>query len=136
MRLWHYKLIQYLPTKQLVAQWRELNSIFKKQDKHILINYIYNYDKSYLLDYTTRVLDEMHKRSIRLNEHSFDKYNEYFRNVKQKERAIYNEHNDEYLTICVWNLREKYLRGQKDFTYDVWNEIAIYYNNYKNLNIY
>ena len=35
MRLWHIDLIPYLPKSQLLAQWRELNSIFKKQDKHI-----------------------------------------------------------------------------------------------------
>ena len=45
MRLWHYKLIPFLPNSQLIAQWRELNSIFKKQDKHILINYVYEYPK-------------------------------------------------------------------------------------------
>ena len=48
MRLWHIDLIPYLPDLQLIAQWRELNSIFKKQDKHILINYIYNYDKVFM----------------------------------------------------------------------------------------
>ena len=45
MRLWHYKLLPYLPKSQLIAQWRELNSIYKKQDRHILINYIYDYDE-------------------------------------------------------------------------------------------
>ena len=45
MRLWHYKLIKegLLPDSQLLAQWRELNSIYVKEDKHILINYIYRY---------------------------------------------------------------------------------------------
>ena len=27
MRLWHYKLIPYLPKKQLVSQWRECIAI-------------------------------------------------------------------------------------------------------------
>lgn len=38
MRLWHIDLIPYLPKTQLISQWRELNSVFKKQNKHILIN--------------------------------------------------------------------------------------------------
>jgi uncharacterized protein (TIGR02328 family) len=59
MRLWHIDLIPYLPKSQLLAQWRELNSIFKKQDKHILFNYIYNYDKRYLLNYSQSVMREM-----------------------------------------------------------------------------
>ena len=40
MRLWHKDLIPYLPKKQLQGQWRELNSIYKLQNKHILINFI------------------------------------------------------------------------------------------------
>ena len=46
MRLWHYDLIEYLPKQQLLGQWRELNSIYVKQDKHILINFIYEYEKA------------------------------------------------------------------------------------------
>lgn len=115
MRLWHIDLILYLPNSQLIAQWRELNSIFKKQDKHILINYIYDYDKSYLLDYTTCVLNEMHNRSIAIR--SFENYNNYFTGVKQSDKVLrYPEHDNDYLHICFHNLKEKYLRGQKDFT--------------------
>ena len=62
MRLWHRELIRYLPKSQLLAQWRELNSIFKKQDDHILIRYIYKYDKEYLRDYSWSVIDEMNRR--------------------------------------------------------------------------
>lgn len=52
MRLWNYELIEnnLLPNSQAVAQWRELNSIFRKQDNHILINYIYNYNKETLME--------------------------------------------------------------------------------------
>lgn len=45
MRLWHTDLTPYLPKSQLLAQWRVLNSIFVKEDKHVLINYIYEYPK-------------------------------------------------------------------------------------------
>ena len=62
MRLWDYRLIPYLPKQQLVAQWRELNSIYKKQDKHILINYIYDYSKYSLMVYSQYVINEMKKR--------------------------------------------------------------------------
>ena len=36
-------------------------------------------------------------------------------------------HNKEYLTICYYNLKEKYLRGQKDFTADVWEKLDEFY---------
>ena len=29
----------------------------------------------------------------------------------------------EYTKICYWNLREKFLCGQKDFTKEMWDEI-------------
>ena len=79
MRLWHYKLIPYLPREQLLAQWRELNSIFVKQDKHILINYIYNYNEKYLLNYTIMVMDEMRKRGYQIR--STANYEWYFRDT-------------------------------------------------------
>lgn len=132
MRLWHVDLIPYLPKSQLLAQWRELNSIFKKQDKHILINYVYDYSKFYLLNYTNQVLAEMWLRDYKIK--SFDNYNKYFeKEVKWFRFPKYStdnkffEHNNEYLTICYWNLREKYLRGQKDFTDEVWEKLDNFY---------
>jgi uncharacterized protein (TIGR02328 family) len=125
MRLWHYKLIENgaLPRSQLLAQWRELNSIFKKQDNHILINYIYNYDKAYLKAYADKVIAEIKRRGYKIN--SFENYNNYFEGVTCDGTELFAEHDDEYLTICYWNLREKYIRGQKDFTIEfidmVWN---------------
>ena len=114
MRLWHYELIPYLPDSQLVAQWRELNSIFKKQDRHILINYVYDYEKEYLWSYTQLVLNELRQRNYNIK--SWDNYNNYFRDTPPTRGLVFKEHDYEYLEICFHNLLEKYLRGQKDFT--------------------
>ena len=67
MRLWHKDLIEVLPRQQLLGQWRELNSIYKKQDKHILINFIYDYDFGHLLGYTNMVIVEMENRGYKIN---------------------------------------------------------------------
>lgn len=125
MRLWHIDLIPYLPKSQLLAQWRELNSIFKKQDKHILINYIYNYPKKYLFWFTQIVLNEMRNRCYDIK--SWHNYNCYFSWVDPIINLKFKEHNNEYLTICYYNLKEKYLRGQKDFTKDVWEKLDKFY---------
>ena len=115
MRLWHYKLLRFLPNSQLIAQWRELNSIYAKEDRHILINYIYDYDKSYLLEYSNLVLDEMKSRGIAVQ--SLEKYTNYFiATVPSDNTFHYPEHNNEYLLQCFYNLQEKFDRGQKDFT--------------------
>ena len=40
----------------------------------------------------------------------------------------YTEHNNDYLTICYYNLMEKYLRGQKDFDDEtMWKLNEFYY---------
>jgi uncharacterized protein (TIGR02328 family) len=115
MRLWAIELVENgcLPKSQLLALWRELNSIFKKQDNHILINYIYNYDKAYLKAYADKVIAEMKRRGYKIK--SFENYDNYFEGIKCWGGEKFNEHNNEYLTICYWNLVEKYIRGQKDF---------------------
>ena len=123
MRLWHYKLLPYLPNSQLISQWRELNSIFKKQDNHILINYIYGYPKEDIRIYSDLVINELTKRGIKIK--SFDKYLAYF-NLPNTYMPTY-DHNDinapfkkhhhkRYLMQCFYNLQEKYDRHQKDFS--------------------
>lgn len=139
MRLWHVDLIPYLPKSQLLAQWRELNSIYKKRDKHILINYIYDYPKEYLFDYSCVVIKEIYNRHIRIK--SCDNFVDYFYSeidfVARKliyfvstniiTEYFFKEHNNEYLTICYYNLKEKYLRGQKDFTKEIWDKLNSFY---------
>ncbi len=76
MRLWHNQLIEHLPNKQLISQWKELNCIFSKQPKHILINYIYRCDKEDLFWYTMLVRQEMENRNIKIK-HT-DNFYKYF----------------------------------------------------------
>lgn len=123
MRLWHYKLIPFLPKSQLLAQWRELNSIFKKQDKHILINYVYEYPKENLWTYSVIVLAEIKKRGFKIR--SYENYINYFIDADASfscdmfinlDNPFPEHHNDRYLRQCFYNLQEKYDRGQKDFS--------------------
>lgn len=128
MRLWHIDIIPYLPNSQLVAQWRELNSIYAKQDKHILINYIYDYDKDYLYIYSLNVIDEMERRNFVIR--SYDNFNNYFNEIFNKPIPMhlqFDEHDNEYLTICYYNLKEKYLRHQKDFSSKTFEKLTKFY---------
>jgi uncharacterized protein (TIGR02328 family) len=129
MRLWHKDIIKFLPKSQLIAQWRELNSIYAKQNNHILINYIYKYPKSYLYTYSQIVINEMKKRGYKINK--WDNYNNYFEDCVKDiwineyiNELAFDEHNEEYFMICYYNLMEKHLRGQKDFSNEIWNEIV------------
>lgn len=144
MRLWHFKLIPFLPRSQLwlIAQWRELNSIFKKQDKHILINYVYEYPKEDLMEYWIRLKHELNERKI--NIHS-DRGFEYFgkegkkifdhlyllRGQSQNNRynPFLNHHTNRYLLQCFYNLQEKYDRGQKDFSKEQYEKLEEFIKN-------
>lgn len=125
MRLWHYKLIHLLPNSQLLAQWRELNSIFANGPRHILIDYVYDCRKSDLKAYADMVIREMESRGFAIR--SMDNYSAYFGSSNPCHDEIatpFGEfHDDEYLAICYFNLLEKYRRGQKDFRQDRMFEI-------------
>lgn len=136
MRIWHYELIPYLPKSQLIAQWRELNSIYKKQDKHILINYIYNYEKEYLYNYSAMVIKEMSKRNIKIkNWTNFNKYFELIDRTEDYSNLMFSEHDKVYLTICYFNLREKCMRGQKDFDMLTFIKLDYFYKEYLGDNV-
>ncbi|GEK35243.1 pyrimidine dimer DNA glycosylase/endonuclease V [Kurthia sibirica] len=126
MRLWHTDLIEFLPRGQLLSQWRELNSIFAKEDQHILINYIYEYPKDDLYIYTEKVMAEMTKRGYKIR--AFDKMNNYFSDLVEVEEVTPYEHhhNKEYLEICFYNLKEKFIRGQKDYEELRYKELCDY----------
>lgn len=132
MRLWHKDIIQFLPRTQLLSQWRELNSIYKFQNKHILINYIYEYPKIYLYAYSQIVINEMKKMGYKIS--SWDNYNDYFKDCIDSQldndylsTLSYKEHDDTYFLICIYNLYEKGIRGQTDFPIERYNSMCDYY---------
>ena len=122
MRLWHYKLIPYLPNHQLVSQWRELSSIFSAQNKYILINYVYDHPREYLKHYTKLVLDEFNKRGYKVR--NFDNYNKFFDGVEDKE-VNFPEHDYRYLRQNFYNLEEKFDRKQKGFDQETYEKLFL-----------
>lgn len=123
MRLWHYKLIPYLPKKMLVSQWRELMAIKRQWEKgtliHPLVRYVKDYDKSYFSNYTKLVYDELLKRNIKCKNIYMEEILN-FANGKIS-NLIYKEHDDDYLELCYCNLKEKYIRGI--INEDEWNAL-------------
>ena len=118
MRLWHIDIIPYLPDYQLSEQWKELDLIFRKQPKDVLINYIYDYPKEYLLYYSNVVMKELYKRHIII--HDFTNYDKYFKDVviKESDKFRYLQHNNKYFKLCFCLLYERYIHGQKDYRED------------------
>ena len=121
MRLWHTDLISVLPREQLVAQWRELSAIAgaiqkKGTPNHILVNFVLNYDYDNFISYAAEVREEMSRRNYRTMNSVWDKITSLKPNWKRlPHHEIYSEKmNDVYLTICYYNLYEKYLCGGID----------------------
>jgi uncharacterized protein (TIGR02328 family) len=110
MRLWHKDLISCLPKNQLLGQWRELNSIYKLKNKHILINFVYDYPKNHLYNYSIWIIEEMVKRNYKLNLENFNQYfNDKNDRIKLEKQEIFHEKmNIWYLKQCLYNLQEKY----------------------------
>ena len=127
MRLFHKDLIEVLPRQQLLGQWRELNSIFKLKNRHILINFVYDYDFGHLLGYTNIVIAEMEKRDYKIN---LDNADNYFKPLIKENsgykmpfyECLFEEKmNERYLKQCLYNLQEKADRGI--ITQEEWKKI-------------
>ena len=122
MKLRHKNLIAVLPKEQLVAQWRELSAIAgsiqkKGTPNHILVNFVLEYDYNHFISYAAEVREEMTRRGYRTMEKVWEKITSLKPEYKRlPHNEIYKEKMDEvYLTICYYNLYEKYLcNGIKD----------------------
>lgn len=124
MRLWHKDLIDVLPQKQLVAQWRECCSIIsniarKGTPNHILVNYVLDFSADEYKEYTKLVINEMKRRGYKISDTSFTNFitnfneaKKYFNNERKNKGGLYhNIHNKRYFWQCYMNIQEKYDRG-------------------------
>ena len=136
MRLWHQKLIHYLPNKQLLGQHRELSALrgLGWGRKHSTINYVFSHPYSLLFDYHWIVMKEMkdrgykvdsswkirnyrgktleyqepHSKFISGDDHKFKNVYKFETKPETMETdMIYPEHNDKYLKECLLNLKNK-----------------------------
>ena len=122
IRLWHKDFIKVLPREQLVAAWRELSAIAGAIQKngtpnHLLVNFVLDYDFDHFISYAYYIREEMTKRGYRTMDSVWNKI------VALKPQYTLLPFNDvypnkmngppgfEYLTICLFNLKEKYLCG-------------------------
>ena len=122
MRLWHQKLIRYLPRQQLLGQHRECCALRGKGwgRKHSTVDYVFKYTPSHLFEYHMKVMGEMGRRGyairnpkwfgrgyrgLRLKPHEL--FLEMGTYVCPSGEIIYPEHDDRYLLECCLNLKAK-----------------------------
>lgn len=121
IRLWHQKLIPYLPRQQLLGQHRECCALRGAGwgRNHSVVNYVFTYTPDLLVAYHFLVMNEMKKRGYKPDE---TWYNPNYRGKTLGEQPnwttpllkqfltqdrIFIEHNDEYLQECLDNLKGK-----------------------------
>lgn len=126
MRLWHQKLIPFLPRQQLLGQHRELCALRGKGwgKKHSVVDYVFTHDPACLVAYHFLVMDEMKRRGYNpdnvwynpnwrgkdLQEATDWVQQPLVESLLSKSEAgiyIFKEHNDNYLQECLDNLKSK-----------------------------
>jgi uncharacterized protein (TIGR02328 family) len=135
IRLWHKSLISVLPREQLVAQWRECSAIAgsiqtKGTPNHILVNKVLDYDFDHFITYSKLIRDEMTSRNYRTMNSVWDK----IVSLKPDWNEVSFDNlyrgwmDSEYLTICYYNLLEKYRCG--GIREEDWQKIFNLFSNY------
>jgi len=121
MRLWHTSLISVLPREHLVAQWRELSSIAGKiqlngTPNHVLVNFVMDYDFDHFISYAYYIRQEMTARKYRTMNSVWDKITSLKPDwtLLPIKEVYKNKMSDFYLTVCYYNLYEKYDCGMFD----------------------
>lgn len=114
MRLWHYKLLPYLPDAQFKGQLRELVAIMhdwrdKGKTNHLLINRVMEYPKADLYGYFLEYAVEYENRYAALPKQT-DEFREWG-NHQFTQNTFNGWHNTQYLRVCMANLYEKHHFG-------------------------
>ena len=113
MRLWHYKLIPYLPRQQLCGQWRECCLIAKSiaekgTPNHLLVNKVMDYPEDEFTLYGEQVWQEMWRRGYKCDWDKFSRYRKDYSLIDRPDKLFKGWHNTRYLKQCLNNLEEKY----------------------------
>ena len=115
MRLWHYKLLPYLPDAQFKGQLRELIAIMhdwrdKGTTNHLLINRVMEYPKQDLGGYWLLYREEYNRRYGKdLPVTNLEFYD--FCCGSSNHPPFKGWHNKEYLRVCMANIYEKHFFG-------------------------
>jgi uncharacterized protein (TIGR02328 family) len=117
MRLWHYKLLPYLPRQQLLGQHRECAALRGKGwgKKHATVNYVFRYSYECLFEYHLKVIEEMKNRNY-FPDPVWERFEYRGKNSPELRREYnprtrrwfpYPEHDTNYLKLCIQNLNNK-----------------------------
>lgn len=133
MRIWHHKLLPYLPDSQFKGQLRELTAIMrdwrdKGKTNHLLINRVMLYPKAELsLYFTLYYLEYVRRYEKPTSQNIFMEFMTFPQEVISPDTEIFKGWHDKgYLRVCMANLYEKYQygRGSSQITKDEWQRLT------------
>ena len=132
MRIWHYKLLPYLPDAQFKGQLRELVAIMhdwrdKGKTNHLLINRVMEYGKEHLTTYLAEYSYVYRLRYGHFQKKYLDEFSDFWQDVFFPIDALFEGwHNKEYLRVCMANLYEKHHFGigKSRITDEEWQRIC------------
>lgn len=130
MRLWHYKLLPYLPEAQFKGQLRELVAILHRIKKkgtpnHLLVNRITSYPEAEFTGYFMIYAEEYKKRYEKpVNDVFKQEFLEYSDGISYW-NPFEGWHDDCYLKVCMANLYEKhyFAEGKSRITIAEWSKL-------------
>jgi uncharacterized protein (TIGR02328 family) len=121
MRIWHKELIEVLPRKQLVSQWRECCAIARTvtvtgTPNHMLVNKVMNYPISHFITYAKMINDECIRRGCTIYWNRFERWlpKDYDQTAVSFDELFVGWHNHRYFEQCYYNLQEKFDCGGID----------------------
>ena len=131
MRLWHYKLLPYLPDLQFRGQWRELVLVlndwkYRGATNHLLINKVMDYPKNDLFNYYLKYAHEYYRRYSKTNvSKKFDEFASFAEDHTEHRNIFQDWHDINYLRICMSNLFEKYAyaKGRSKISDQEWHKL-------------
>ena len=119
MRLWPLRIVKQLPRQQLLGQHRECCALrgLGWGKKHSVVDYVFIHPFHFLYEYHHRIMEEMENRGYEVCQDwkdmayrgkilGFDD-SEFTEPCIIENFFIYPEHNDEYLSGCIENLKRK-----------------------------
>ena len=133
MRLWHYKLLPYLPESQFKGQLRELVAIMhdwrdKGHTNHLLINMVMEYPKNDFARYFVHYEALYHKRYGKWLTKQWEEFKAFDDTpLDKRSKGVFTDwHNKEYLRVCMSNLFEKhkYGVGKSRITDEEWQKLV------------
>lgn len=137
MRIWHYKLLPYLPDLQFKGQLRELVAIMRAwrdngTTNHLLINRVMDYPKADLSSCFWLYMNEYAKRYGNYNDELIKEFVDFAGGGHFNAIPFPGWHDDDYLKICMANLYEKHAKakGKTQISQKEWQTLL---NGYKTI---